>query len=453
MSDNATGEYSIREPYKLPQGWRWEQWGDLMVDFQQGLIRSNSQLGAGNVDYLKMGDLDSSGGYSTSNLAQTEATNEEITSYALSNGDFLLNVRNSMELVGKTCVVGEIGKRPLLFNHMLVRVKHRHDIPNSFINAFFSTEVGRKFIARCKQGTTTVIALYKRDLVQIPIPIPNDKTVKFISDFWVAIQRKIELNQRMNEELEGMAKLLYDYWFVQYDFPMSAAQAKALGKPHLTGHPYRASGGPMTYHETLKREIPKGWEVRKLSTFCDHIRDTVDPSDVAPCTPYVGLEHVPRRQFTLDAWGTASSVTSLKSQFKSGDVLFGKLRPYFHKVVRAGMDGICTSELLVLRSIAPKFEGFLGSVLFSDVFVEATSNQWGGSKMPRAEWSRMKEYLVPCPPDDLLTHFNDRVLPMWELGATNQRQTQELTTLRDWLLPMLMNGQVTVGGGRDLMRF
>ncbi len=261
-----------------------------------------------------------------------------------------------------------------------------------------------------------------------------------------ALDAKIELNQRMNEELEGMAKLLYDYWFVQYDFPMSAAQAKALGKPHLTGHPYRASGGPMTYHETLKREIPQGWEIRKLSTFCDHIRDTVDPSDVAPCTPYVGLEHVPRRRFTLDAWGAASSVTSLKSQFKSGDVLFGKLRPYFHKVVRAGMDGICTSELLVLRSIDPKFEGFLGSVLFSDVFVETTSNQWGGSKMPRAEWSRMKEYLVPCPPDDLLTNFNDRVLPMWELGATNQRQTQELTQLRDWLLPMLMNGQVTVGG-------
>ena len=74
------------------------------------------------------------------------------------------------------------------------------------------------------------------------------------------LDAKIELNNRINEELEGMAKLLYDYWFVQFDFPITAAQAAAMGKPHLKGKPYRASGGKMTYNEALKREIPDGWE-------------------------------------------------------------------------------------------------------------------------------------------------------------------------------------------------
>ncbi len=84
---------------------------------------------------------------------------------------------------------------------------------------------------------------------------PLDEQIS-IGDFLFLIHRKIELNQRLNAELEGLAKLLYDYWFVQYDFPLSPAQAAALRKPHLTGHPYRSSGGPMVFHEQLKREIP-----------------------------------------------------------------------------------------------------------------------------------------------------------------------------------------------------
>lgn len=92
---------------------------------------------------------------------------------------------------------------------------------------------------------------------RIPCKSDQDKIVQVLS----ALDAKIELNNRINAELEGLAKLLYDYWFVQFDFPMTAAQATALGKPHLTGHPYRASGGKMIYNETLKREIPEGWNV------------------------------------------------------------------------------------------------------------------------------------------------------------------------------------------------
>lgn len=379
------------------------------------------------------------GGFDLTNLSTMRFEESESERYGLKPGDLVV------------CEGGEPGRcaiwrgeiPEMKIQKAIHRVRTNKDYSNEFLFYRFllagrNGELKKHFIG------STIKHLTGFSLKQVEFDFPSLTEQQDIAKVLTALDAKIELNNGINAELEAMAKLLYDYWFVQFDFPMTAAQATGLGNPKLEGKPYRISGGKMIYNETLKREIPEGWEVRKLSAFCHHIRDTVDPRDVAPCMPYVGLEHVPRRRFTLDAWGTASSVTSLKSQFKSGDVLFGKLRPYFHKVVRAGIDGICTSELLVLRYIDPKFEGFLGSVLCSDVFVEATSNQWGGSKMPRAEWSRMKEYLVPCPPDDLLTNFNDRVLPMWELGATNQRQTQELIQLRDWLLPMLMNGQVTV---------
>jgi len=276
-------------------------------------------------------------------------------------------------------------------------------------------------------------------------PIPEFVTDRLPGiELLSALDAKIELNNRINTELQGMAKLLYEYWFVQFDFPISATQAAAIGDPSLEGKPYRASGGPMIYNEELKGEIPVGWKMRTLDYICQSVRDSVDPAEVAPATPYVGLEHVPRRQFFLDAWESAASVKSLKSRFIKGDVLFGKLRPYFHKVVRVEMEGICTSELLVLRSRKPEFEALLGSVVFSDHFVESSSKQWGGAQMPRADWNRMKEFQLPLPPDDLLKDFNAFVLPLWKHGGANQQQNQELSKLRDWLLPMLMNGQVTV---------
>jgi type I restriction enzyme S subunit len=268
---------------------------------------------------------------------------------------------------------------------------------------------------------------------------------KRIAKVLSTLDAKIALNRRLNAELEAMAKLLYDYWFVQFDFPVSAAQAAAMGKPELEGKPYRASGGKMVYHAELKREIPEGWEVKDLGKICENVRDPVDPGAVTSTTPYVGLEHVPRRQFFLDNWDSAESVTSLKSRFRKGDILFGKLRPYFHKVVRTPIDGICSSEILVLRAKRESSGAILGSIVFSDRFVECTSNQWGGSKMPRADWKRMREFKFACPPEDLLLMFQGIIFPLWNRAGVNDIENHELTQLRDWLLPMLMNGQVTVG--------
>ncbi|MEJ7591564.1 MAG: hypothetical protein WKF77_08445 [Planctomycetaceae bacterium] len=80
----------------------------------------------------------------------------------------------------------------------------------------------------------------------------------------LAAEGRFQLNNRINEELEGMAKLLYDYWFVQFDFPITAAQAAAMRKPRLEGKPFRASGGELIYNKALKREIPMGWEVKEI---------------------------------------------------------------------------------------------------------------------------------------------------------------------------------------------
>ncbi|MEI6178496.1 MAG: restriction endonuclease subunit S, partial [Verrucomicrobiota bacterium] len=123
-------------------------------------------------------------------------------------------------------------------------------------------------------------------LRNIVIPLFGLPHQRKIAAVLTTLDSKIELNNRINAELEGMAKLLYNYWFVQFDFPISAAQAAAMGKPRLAGKPYRSSGGKMTFDSTLKREIPVGWKVSTIGeTFSTHLGGTPSRRDPSYWSP------------------------------------------------------------------------------------------------------------------------------------------------------------------------
>jgi len=229
-----------------------------------------------------------------------------------------------------------------------------------------------------------------------------------------------------------MAKLIYDYWFVQFDFP------------DANGKPYKSSGGKMVYNEALKREIPDEWNLMPLEGIVDVISDTVTPSDICSKTAYIGLEHIPRKTIILSDWETAEKVDSNKSKCKKMDILFGKIRPYFHKVGICFVDGITSTDTIVLRAKEKKLQGIALQTVFTEHFVESATNSSTGTKMPRANWTVLKNYKTPMPPNELLCKYQslfDDIVAKIEVSIY---QNKELTELRDWLLPMLMNGQVTV---------
>lgn len=267
----------------------------------------------------------------------------------------------------------------------------------------------------------------------------------------MALDAKIELNQRMNEELEGMAKLLYDYWFVQYDFPMSAAHAAALGKPHLTGHPYRASGGPMTYHETLKREIPKGWEVGAADALFD-FNPTTKLKD-GTVAGYFDMDAVPTRGFMTKK--AQRKAFSGGTKFMNGDVVVARITPCLENGKTALITqleeeevGFGSTEFIVLRGKTRSLSAFGACLARSETFRKfAITNMTGTSGRKRIDAPVLKTYPMSIPPSELLVRFEEVCFSMFQQMTLNEQQTQELTTLRDWLLPMLMNGQVTVGGG------
>jgi len=220
-----------------------------------------------------------------------------------------------------------------------------------------------------------------------------------------------------------MARRLFDEWFVRLHFP---------------GHE------SLEIVETADGPLPKGWHRKELSMLCAEVRDAVSPADVDRNTPYIGLEHIPRRSITLVDWGSPDEVTSTKLRFQAGDVLFGKIRPYFHKVVFAPFAGVCSSDAIVIRSRDADHAGLVLCVTSSDKFVAhavATSN---GTKMPRASWGVLAQTSVLVPPSGLMKFFNATVMAWTELAASLSRANTRLSASRDLLLPRLLSGELPI---------
>ena len=191
--------------------------------------------------------------------------------------------------------------------------------------------------------------------------------------------------------------------------------------------------------------MPQGWERKTLGDLCSDIRDMVFPEALEPDTPYIGLEHIPRRSISLNEWGMAAEVTSSKSRFKAGEIIFGKIRPYFHKVGVAFVDGVASSDAIVVRPADDTLHSLVLMTMSSDEFVAVTAQQMKeGSKMPRADWKQMKAYSVPLPPSGLLRNFDSVIQPIVEQLKTLSFTNQKLRTTRDLLLPRLMSGELAV---------
>ncbi len=246
-----------------------------------------------------------------------------------------------------------------------------------------------------------------------------------------------------------MAKTIYDYWFVQFDFPISAAYAASVGQPEVEGKPYKSSGGKMVWSEELKREVPEGWEVKKLHQIVSVKKDILQTNNLFSDTAYIGLEHIPRKSFNLSTWEIVNKIDSAKFKFEKHDILFGKIRPYFHKVGICLTSGITSVDCIVLRAKNKEYKGLILQTVFSDEFVDVATNSSTGSKMPRADWNILKDYFVINPNNDLLIKFNNFSNDIFDTMGNLVFENQKLTELRNWLLPMLMNGQVRVGDGED----
>ena len=300
--------------------------------------------------------------------------------------------------------------------------------------------------------------LNKENLLNIKAYVhENLNDQKSIAKVLSDLDAKIELNNRINRELEAMAKTLYDYWFVQFDFPFDFA----LGKPNEQGEvaercrSYKSSGGKMVYNAELKREIPEGWVNGTLGDISDLVRGvTYDASDIKEENDYdvipilratnisgnvIDLDNmvfVPKQNVSanqvLNKFDILITMSSGSKDHIGKNGFF-----YFDKEVAFG--AFCAK--IVAKD---KYRFYVYSYTQSDFMFSTIKNECLGTNINNLNGSLVKGFKLVIPPADLLEKFNDKVLSIYEMIGVNHKQNQQLTELRDWLLPMLMNGQVTV---------
>jgi type I restriction enzyme S subunit len=277
-----------------------------------------------------------------------------------------------------------------------------------------------------------------------PVRLPSLAEQKAIASFLNAIDDKIELNQRINHELEGMAKLLYDYWFVQFDFPITAAQAAAIGKPKLAGKRYRESGGKMVYNDTLKREIPEGWTSTTLSRFANI---TMGQSPPGESYNREGTGMVFFQGATDFGWrypNVREFTTSPSRLAKQGDILLSVRAPV--GTLNIADQDCCIGRGLAALNAKSGHDSFLFEVMhyFKNIFDRRNSSGTTFGSITKEDLHSL-EFACPSIGSPLLDDFEEKMKPLHKTILNNHQQNKELTQLRDWLLPMLMNGQISVG--------
>ena len=252
---------------------------------------------------------------------------------------------------------------------------------------------------------TTAQGIRQTELRRVRIPLPPLNEQRRVSGILGALDDRIELNRRMAETLEGLARVAY-------------AELQASHRDH--------------------------WTVGSIADVALNPRDQVDPRQIDPSTPYIALEHMPRGRMVLGECGRAADAASGKTAFQRNDILFGKLRPYFSKVGVAPTSGICSTDIIVIRPRNPDDIGYVLAVAADPAFIEASNAASTGTRMPRTSWSDLVRYPLPMPPAPVRAAFTQRVWPLIERVQVAMSESGTLGQVRDELLPRLLSGDIEI---------
>jgi len=316
---------------------------------------------------------------------------------------------------------------------------------------FLRCVIGSPEFTKHVQSITTgslVPHISSRQIKDFAFKLPPISTQKRIAAVLSALDAKIALNQRINGELEGMAKLLYDYWFVQFDFPLSAAQAAAIGKPRLAGQPYRSSGGKMVFHPQLKREIPKVWQVKLLFEamavqYGFPFSTTQFTSDVTD-VPVVRIRDILENTISL----YTTEQVDKKYRLKPNDLVIG-MDGNFHMNFWDKEGSYLNQRSVRVRAKDNSPISSFQSYFELAPYIKAREKNVSRTTVGHLSDKDLKGLQLLEP--KISNEFDPRATFDSFLSKIlhNRVENQELAALRDWLLPMLMNGQVRVGEGQD----
>ena len=281
-----------------------------------------------------------------------------------------------------------------------------------FVYLFFQSHLFKKQISRLISGSAQPqLPISILETVSIPqLTLDEQKEIIFNIK---SIDQKIQINNQINRELEDMAKTLYDYWFVQFDFP------------DQNGKPYKSSGGKMVYHPELKREIPEGWGVEKLKYFL---------------TIKNGKDHKHLQDGKFAVYGSGGIMRTVADYLYSGESILFPRKGTLNNVMYVNEE-FWTVDTMFYSEVNKNNSALYVFYSVKDIDFNKLNT---GTGVPSMTSSILYDLNIIVPEENILEKFNTIVKQNYETIKLNNIQNQELNQLRDWLLPMLMNGQVII---------
>lgn len=356
---------------------------------------------------------------------------EKLNNVIVEKNDILLNITGD-SIARCTVVPEEI--LPARVNQHVSIIRCKNTEESKYV--MYYLQYMKKYLLQISKVGGTRNALTKEAIGKLPIKISDD--CNKISKILDNIDQKIHINNQINQELEAMAKTLYDYWFVQFDFP------------DQNGKPYKSSGGKMVYHPELKREIPEGWGVETLRDFESKIITGKTPSransdNFGGEIPFITIGDIRGNTFI---YSTSESLTDLGASVQQ------------NKYLPEG--SLCVSCIATVGEIGFTTEWShtnqqINSIVFEDkthryylyfalknYFENAKASAKTGNTFANMNKEDFSGIRIILPSKEIKNNFHEISEPYFAQIKCLQGQNRELTQLRDWLLPMLMNGQVKV---------
>ncbi len=397
-----------------------------IADFRNGLNFSNESHGKGCL-LIGVSDFKDNFAPQWKELEEINPAGIAKDDDYLQKGDVIFVRSNGNKaLVGRSLYIDR--EIPSLYSGFCIRARPISEKIDPLFIAYFSKTNFFKSSISSAAGTN-INNLNQGILGEVRIPNYSKNVQSAIIRVLSVIDKKIELNNRINAELEAMAKTLYDYWFVQFDFP------------DANGKPYKTSGGKMVYNPTLKREIPEEWSDKTLSQIANI---TMGQSPEGSSYNEEGVGTIFYQGSTDFGWlfpSTRQYTTVPSRMAKKGDILLSVRAP-------VGDMNIANTDCCIGRGLAALnsktgSDGFLFYVMkyFKKIFDRRNSE---GTTFGSITKNDLHSLTLAYPTADLLKKYDYVVTNYNKMIFERSLENRELINLRDWLLPMLMNGQVTV---------
>ena len=405
--------------------------GDLL-EIQHGYaFKSENYLHQGKFALVTLANISESNNFQFNEDNLTYYESDFPKNMILNEGDLIMPMTEQViGLLGNSAFIPVVKNFSFVLNQRVGKVIPKSCVDKYYLHYLLATNEVKTQLEYRASGTKQR-NISPDNIYDVTVYVPELHLQEKIGSVLYSIEKKINLNKKINATLEAMAKTLYDYWFVQFDFPDE------------NGKPYKTSGGKMIYNAELGREIPAGWEVKRLSDFAIYATEKISSENIS-INQYIATDNMLSNMQGIII--SQYEPLELKIQeFKCGDILLANIRPYFKKIWLSYFDGGCNSDVLVIRSKNIKNAEYVYSTLARDDFFSYNVAGSKGTKMPRGDKTHIMHYSILS--NEILTKlFVDKVRPIYRKIYESTVENNCLAALRDWLLPMLMNGQVVLRG-------